>query len=209
MREDVSTRLDQSDLLNEQVHADELQEILARLAATDALFADPVTTIRDVAEVTDASPLLIGRILSQMRGPDEVAALKGRMDGFEARLRELEAVRQERSMIPTLLKNSGVGSFRPLSKQWDGIKQPDYKDETFDESWSKVKEWYDSDCSAYAENFGVNQTRQVADQVVKAVLVILIALAIVLAVLNEGTKSPSRIDTFDRPIPFPVERSVR
>lgn len=30
-----------------------------------------------------------------MRGPDEVAELKGRMDGFEARLRELEVRRGE------------------------------------------------------------------------------------------------------------------
>ena len=86
-----SSRLDQSDLLNEQVHADELQELLARLAATDALFAEPIPTIRDVAEATDASPLLIGRILSQIRGPDGIAALRLEIKDFAERLKTIEA----------------------------------------------------------------------------------------------------------------------
>ena len=84
------SRLDQADLLTEHVHPDELQELLARLAATDALFAEAVPTIRDVAEATDASPLLIGRILSQMRGPDEVALLRTEIQEFVQRLEVIE-----------------------------------------------------------------------------------------------------------------------
>ncbi|MEI7576226.1 MAG: hypothetical protein WCK51_04985 [Armatimonadota bacterium] len=84
------SRLDQADLLNEQVHPDELQELLARLAATDTLFAEPVPTIRDVAEATDASPLLIGRILSELRKDVDAARLIREIDDFRARLSSLE-----------------------------------------------------------------------------------------------------------------------
>lgn len=84
------SRLDQADLLNEQVHPGELQELLARLAATDALFAEAVPTIRDVAEATDASPLLIGRILSELRKDVDAVRLIREIDDFRARLSSLE-----------------------------------------------------------------------------------------------------------------------
>lgn len=90
------SRLDQADLLNEQVHPDELQELLSRLASADALFADPVPTIRDVAEATDASPLLIGRILSELRNEDEGHQISGLVFELRERLEALERLQSDR-----------------------------------------------------------------------------------------------------------------
>ena len=44
-----------------------------------------------MAEATDASPLLIGRILSQIRGPDGIAALRLEIKDFAERLKTIEA----------------------------------------------------------------------------------------------------------------------
>ena len=93
---DSRLRLDQSDLLKEQVHADELRELLARLAATDTLFGEAVPTIRDVAEATDASPLLIGRILGELRSGDERDQIAALVLDLMARLEVLERLQFER-----------------------------------------------------------------------------------------------------------------
>jgi hypothetical protein len=201
----MRSRLDQSELLNEQVHADELQELLARLAATDAFFTEPVPTIRDVAEATDASPLLIGRILSQMRGPDEVAELKGRMDGFEARLRHLEAHRinhrpQSPPPVEQILRNAGTGSFKPLSSQTSGTVLPHEQSE---QSWSQVKHWYGSDA---------DRVEFVDDEVLakNSTYWIIIGIAFLYFVFVFGGQCNFEArDQYVRPIPFPIERSVR
>jgi hypothetical protein len=205
-------RLDQSDLLNEQVHADELQELLARLAATDALFSEAVPTIRDVAEATDASPLLIGRILSQMRGPEEVAELKGRMDGFEARLRELEGQRVEPSVsrsrstppvnyVPRefksidfnkLLGDSGAGDYRP------------------DLSWNEQKRLID-----FQERGLGGQSEfswhgdEPAHRIGRIVVSIFVGILVCMLVIANNPRCNFPESSADRPIPFPIERSTR
>jgi hypothetical protein len=77
-------------LLSVPIKDDEIFELLERLAATEEMFKAPVSTIRDVAELTDASPNLIARLLGEMRGPGEYEKL---LDGFvdhEERIRKLE-----------------------------------------------------------------------------------------------------------------------
>jgi hypothetical protein len=59
--------------------------LLERLAATEEMFKTPVSTIRDVAELTDASPNLIARILGEMRGPGEFEKLVRRVEVLEGR----------------------------------------------------------------------------------------------------------------------------
>jgi chaperonin cofactor prefoldin len=205
----MNSRLDQAELLNEQVHADELQELLARLAATDALFSEPVPTIRDVAEATDASPLLIGRILSQMRGPDQVAELKGRMDGFEARLRELErrssspaTPRWNHPPVPPdgfkpidlnkLLSEAGVGASQP-EPSWHVQKRLlDAVDDEVEDSMSLS--WFAEDNIA---------------RVSRTVLAVLVCVLIVLIYLSRVFSSQAQNSGIDRPVPFPVELSTR
>jgi hypothetical protein len=113
-----TSRLDQSELLNEQVHANELQELLARLAATDALFSEAVPTIRDVAEATDASPLLIGRILSELRGNTFADSLHREMEDFRVRLSRVEKTISNQAGSEQFGVNAGDfdydGSYRRL-----------------------------------------------------------------------------------------------
>lgn len=53
-------------------------------------FRTPVTTIRDVAELTETSPKTIARILADIRGPGEVERLDARIDDHEVRIRSVE-----------------------------------------------------------------------------------------------------------------------
>ena len=78
-------------LLAVPIRDDEIFELLERLAATEDMFKTPVSTIRDVAELTDASPNLIARILGEMRGPGELEKIVHRLDEHEARLRITES----------------------------------------------------------------------------------------------------------------------
>jgi hypothetical protein len=200
-----TSRLDQSELLNEQVHADELQELLARLAATDAFFNEAVPTIRDVAEATDASPLLIGRILSQMRGPDEVAELKGRMDGFEGRLRELESTRNSQSKpgieIKDLLIKSGTASFEPLAHSKAVTSQNLKRSSTEEKSWSSTKE-----LEEFVATWNKSQASPEQSAVFVTISGIILILILVGACRSLTLNSPN---PGDRPIPFPIERSSR
>ena len=77
-------------LLAVPIKDNEIFELLERLAATEEMFKTPVSTIRDVAELTDASPKLIARILGEMRDPNKIEKLESRIDTHEARLMEVE-----------------------------------------------------------------------------------------------------------------------
>ena len=78
-------------LLAAQIKDDEIFELLERLAATEEMFKAPVSTIRDVAELTEASPNLIARILGEIRGPGEFEKLVGRVESHEMRITQNEA----------------------------------------------------------------------------------------------------------------------
>lgn len=95
-------RPDTYDLLREPIQSHELASLLERLAFDDEFFSEPLPTIRDVAEATDASPVVIARILSQMRDPDEVTLLRARMESFDARLRSLESQRHANTSSPEI-----------------------------------------------------------------------------------------------------------
>ena len=77
-------------LLAVPIRDDEIFELLERLAATEEMFKVTVSTIRDVAELTDASPTLIARILGDMRGTSEFEGLVNRVDSHEFRIQNVE-----------------------------------------------------------------------------------------------------------------------
>jgi hypothetical protein len=54
------------------------------------MFKAPVSTIRDVAELTDASPNLIARLLGEMRGTSEFENLVSTVDGYGQRISKIE-----------------------------------------------------------------------------------------------------------------------
>ena len=76
-------------LLSVPIMDNEIFELLERLAATEEMFKAPVSTIRDVAELTEASPNLIARLLGEMRGPGELEKIVGRLDEHSALLKEV------------------------------------------------------------------------------------------------------------------------
>lgn len=84
------SRLSDESLLAVHVKDEEIAELLERLAAEDATFQKPITTVRDIAELTEVSPQVITRILVNMRGPrdDEQTALL--LANHEHRIQSLE-----------------------------------------------------------------------------------------------------------------------
>ncbi len=77
-------------LLAIPIRDNEIIELLERLAATEEMFKAPVSTIRDVAELTEASPSLIARLLGEMRGPGEHEKLSSRVDHQDVRMNSIE-----------------------------------------------------------------------------------------------------------------------
>lgn len=121
----------QTDLLAEPVEPDELKELLSRLAATEAIFAEPQTTIRDVAEATDASPLLIGRILREMRGPDRIDLLEQRLDRFERLVTRVVQSGDLENAGETLSELDGVASSEPTWQQLQDLNIEHFDDSGF------------------------------------------------------------------------------
>ncbi|MBS1727304.1 MAG: hypothetical protein JST51_11335 [Armatimonadetes bacterium] len=117
--------LDPESLLSAEIKDDELSELLERLAATEEMFKQPVSTIRDVAELTDISPLVIARILSDIRGPSEFERLHDRMDAYEKRL---SAVEQKPVSTPPFLQPPVGPVVRPPRPETD----PD---------WERYRHW--------------------------------------------------------------------
>ena len=78
-------------LLAVPIRDDEIFELLERLAATEEMFKAPVSTIRDVAELTEASPNLIARVLGEMRGPGEFEKLVSRVDNHDRLIQDLNS----------------------------------------------------------------------------------------------------------------------
>ncbi len=194
-----TSRLDQSELLNEQIHADELQDLLARLAATDAMFSEAVPTIRDVAEATDASPLLIGRILSQMRGPDEVVMLRLEMQQFAQRLEVIETalqapapptapatVLEEQSLeetppdLPTeapILSEQNLPLKEVGAVEWEKLKWTEIQ-QVEDKAWDELPKW-----DFLITNPETGERSQDARQVVTYLLLSVVFIVVALGLL--------------------------
>jgi hypothetical protein len=54
------------------------------------MFKAPVSTISDVAELTEKKPSLIARVLGEMRGPGKLEKMVGRLDEHDRRLLNME-----------------------------------------------------------------------------------------------------------------------
>lgn len=73
-----------------EIKDEELCVLLERLAATDAMFRTPVSTIRDVAELTELSPTAIAEILAEIRGTTLLAELKKEVHLHSRRINAVE-----------------------------------------------------------------------------------------------------------------------
>ena len=90
-------------LLSAPVQDNEIFELLERLAATEEMFRTPVSTIRDVAELTEASPNLIARILGDIRGAEENETLIEQIRVHDLRIaqaeKDVQAVKSKQEAI--------------------------------------------------------------------------------------------------------------
>ena len=101
-------------LLAAPIKDEEIFELLERLAATEEMFKAPVSTIRDVAELTEASPNLIARILGEIRGPGEFEKLVKRVDSHDDRFEKLQAKLDQVSMpVPIIIERHIVQTEGP------------------------------------------------------------------------------------------------
>lgn len=86
----ANQELDNAALLRVEIRPDELSTLLERLAATEAMYGEPASTIRDVAELTEASPNLIARLLADIRGDDEFRKLQQKVESHDNRIEAVE-----------------------------------------------------------------------------------------------------------------------
>lgn len=89
----TNQNFDTESLLHVEIRPNELSILLERLAATEIMFGEPASTIRDVAELTEASPNVIARILGEIRGVKDFNSIGYRLDDHESRLNQLEKTR--------------------------------------------------------------------------------------------------------------------
>lgn len=91
---------DTESLLHVEIRPNELSILLERLAATEAMFGEPASTIRDVAELTEASPNAIARILGEIRGVKDFNSIGRRLEDHELRLSQLERFKEKAQVTP-------------------------------------------------------------------------------------------------------------
>lgn len=86
-RQTTQEQLDE--LLIQEITDDELKELLRRLGEIEFAW-NPRTSIKDVVEATSADPLLIGRLLADIRKEDWEERFGLRVDDHEDRLERTE-----------------------------------------------------------------------------------------------------------------------
>lgn len=99
------------------------------------MFKTPVSTIRDVAELTEAPPNLIARILGEMRGPAEFEKLYGLVVDHSRRLTDIElrvSILQNQDAPSETLESSS----NPKNETELSDKRPfAIEEESLDASW--------------------------------------------------------------------------
>lgn len=88
----ANQELDTAALLKVEIRPDELSTLLERLAATEAMYGEPASTIRDVAELTEASPNLIARLLADIRNDSELKELQRKVETHDGRIEAVERI---------------------------------------------------------------------------------------------------------------------
>jgi hypothetical protein len=196
-------------LLTVPIKDEEIFELLERLAATEEMFKTPVSTIRDVAELTEASPNLIARILGEMRGPDEIEKLTNRVDLHEARLRWVEskiiAPATTNPAVPPVTdpQASAVPPVvQPQSLVWSNPKQDaptNSKSQATEEDWDRYRKWISEEMKIDPYERERNSRR--TQTTVGVVVIVLIILTWTAASVMESEASR-------RHLPPPYEQQV-
>ena len=115
----MSQDLNTETLLAVPIKDDEIFELLERLAATEEMFKASVSTIRDVAELTDASPALIARLLGEMRKAGDFEQIADRLDEHDRRLKIVERSDEARVASPVYRNVIDLNDLVAPSRQKD------------------------------------------------------------------------------------------
>lgn len=142
---DFEMELNNELLLAVPIKDNEIFELLERLAATEEMFKTPVSTIRDVAELTDASPNLIARLLGEIRGSGELGAIIKRLDDHETRIRTAESIANQTSQTKTAQTSkhspkSSESAEHRLDADWKPFEKRIQlvKDEDILDKWERI-----------------------------------------------------------------------
>lgn len=92
--EQISQPLQNDELLNETVTDAELREILDRIGHAE-FDGNTQTTVRDIVEGTSADPMLVARLLGEIRKEDWEKKFGQRIDEHEDRIEKLEDEKRE------------------------------------------------------------------------------------------------------------------
>lgn len=106
----MNHELNQESIESIPVQANEVRQILHRLAANSGMAGSPTPTIRDIAEATETSPMVIARILSDIRGEDIMSRVVVKVKDHEDRIRHLE-------QRTTTVQNYIVS--QPITHEWN------------------------------------------------------------------------------------------
>lgn len=78
-----------NDLLSQEITDEELRDLLTRLGEIEFAWS-PRTTLKDVVEATSADPVVIGRLLAEIRKEDWEERFGLRLDSVEDRVTQIE-----------------------------------------------------------------------------------------------------------------------
>ncbi len=144
------------------------------------MFRDPVTTIRDVAEATDASPELIARILNDIRGPGVVERIDSRLDKHDARISALERQPRTVTVRAEVVKPRQVSSVRAFPPK--EVPMPTTKSRATDADWQRYRNWLADETRDQS-----SELSQISRGEIVVILTIIAIIALVtIAIANTG-----------------------
>ncbi len=132
-----------NELLIQEITDDELKELLRRLGEIEFAW-NPKTTIRDVAEATSADPVLLGRLLADIRKEDWEERFGLRVEDHEDRLERIE---EEQRQTRRLLSLSSLTRTKTIHQRVaqptiEVISQVEDPEEYFESTVSKQMRYF-------------------------------------------------------------------
>jgi len=140
-RQTTQEQLDE--LLTQEITDDELKELLTRLGEIEFAW-NPKTSIKDVVEATSADPLLIGRLLADIRKEDWEERFGLQVDDHEDRLERIE---EEQRRTRRLLNQSSAARSMPRQTPYEPpttrmVNQVEDPEEYFESTVSKQMRYF-------------------------------------------------------------------
>ena len=171
--------------------------MLERLAATEEMFRAPVSTIRDVAELTEASPNLIARILGEIRGPGELEKIVERIDIHEERLRAVEKKVSQPLAPPIPTNQPNVIPYSiPAPRKTEATRVRANSPANSDEAWARYRKRIEVDQASDSFSLEARIFGNTPLTIVTAIIAILICFGIVLSMADKSKDQPITVSPY-------------